>query len=72
MKAEIYIQSERLVYLQEELGDQIIVLKWTEYLYRAFFRKLNKTYKQLLLLSTYQGLLKEHFDIINSFIVHSN
>jgi hypothetical protein len=27
MKAEIYIQSERLVYLQEELGDQIIVLK---------------------------------------------
>jgi hypothetical protein len=27
MKAEIYIQSERLVYLQEELGDQIIVLQ---------------------------------------------
>jgi len=27
MKAEIYIQSERLVYLQEQLGDQIIVLK---------------------------------------------
>jgi hypothetical protein len=27
MKAEIYIQSERLVYLQEEIGDQIIVLK---------------------------------------------
>jgi len=27
MKAEIYIQSERLVYLQEELGDQIIILK---------------------------------------------
>jgi len=27
MKAEIYIQTERLVYLQEQLGDQIIVLK---------------------------------------------
>jgi hypothetical protein len=27
MKAEIYIQAERLVYLQEEIGDQIIVLK---------------------------------------------
>jgi hypothetical protein len=27
MKAEIYIQSERLVYLQEEIGDQIIILK---------------------------------------------
>ena len=26
MKAEIYIQSERLVYLQEEIGDQIIIL----------------------------------------------
>jgi hypothetical protein len=27
MKAEIYIQAERLVYLQEEIGDQIIVLQ---------------------------------------------
>jgi len=27
MKAEIYIQSERLVYLQEQLEDQIIILK---------------------------------------------